>query len=438
MISQGAREIPRSSNLRWGFDMYNWKRCYVGATGTNSLPTTTSGAYNSFYSARGSNEANLRVRLINTATPVADYPASQAHYVTWMPSAQTGYYSGGSEATGLCRSSAVSVSNCSLNQCYGVWVYVYDEEWTRYNNSVNMYVTGSRGLGAFADYGQRRTDRTGRVWRHYQNINTYSNDAVAGGEYHAFHLKNTITTPLRVLYAGPTFFKDNNTTGYCPMWSQGARYYNECSYNIADSSMPGNGHYNLTYTTDGLFKFNGINSKINTYNLGTMVNTTLCSTFTRESTTTSGSMHLLYRENNGSYTTNSDNHSIYVNTDGSCDTHIEFSQTDNDHSIRAADVTSVIGEPCCVVSTYDHASRSLKIYFDGVLRGTKSITNEPGNPYTGAIGYTMGCQSGTNHGGVAADRGFFKGTIHNSYIHDVALTDAEVAVMSDMCLKNVP
>lgn len=434
MISQGAREIPRSSNLRWGFDMYNWKRCYVGATGTNSLPTTSSGTYSSFYSARSSNDANLRVRLINTATPVADYPASQAHYVTWMPSAQTGYYSGGLEATGLCRSSAVSVSNCNLNQCYGVWVYVYDEEWTRYNNSVNMYVTGSRGLGAFGDSGQRRTDRTGREWRHYQNINSKSSDAVAGSEYHAFHLKSTITTPLRVLYAGPTFFKDNNTTGYCPVWGQGARYYDQCSYNIADSSMPGNGHYNLTYTADGLFKFNGTNSKINTYNLGHMTSSTICSTFTRESQTGQG--YLLHRESYGTYNSNYDNHNIWVNSNGDTWAHIEFNATDNDHTIFGG--TAVVGEPYCLISTYDHDTRTFKAFQNGALKTTKVVSAETNPPYTGVIGYTMGCQSGTNHGGTGTDRNFYKGTIHNSYIHDVALTDAEVAIMADMCLKNVP
>lgn len=431
----GANAIPQASNLRWGFDLHNWKRCYKGAQGTNKMPTTWSGAYNSLYSARSSNDANLRVQTIRTATPFTEYLESGATYVRWNPSAQINYYSGANEATGLCRTSAVTVPDPTLSQSYGVWVYVYDEEWSRYDYSVHMYVTGGRGLGKFSDSGQRRKDRTGREWRHYHNTGASSSTGGQVTQYHAFHLKNSISTPLRVLYTGPTYFDNNETPGYCPVWGDGvSRGHDESSYNIADGSMPGNAHYNMSYTADGLMKFNGA-SKINTYNLGSMVDTTLCSTFTREFTGTSGAF-LLYRETNGTYTSNEDGHGLIVYGSGVCATGIEFEQTGNDHSVSGG--VSYLNQPCCLVSTYDHYNKVLKLYVDGVLVNYKSTAGETHNPYGGVIGYTMGCQSGTNHGGTAADRSFFTGTIHNSYIHDVALTDTEVATMSDMCLRNVP
>lgn len=195
----GKRPQIVTSNLSMHLDPGN-PLSFKGKPANNILANNARRTYNSLSSG---NTTYGPISLITTETPYGN----QAYQCTFTAAGDNGYYS-----TNNVRftSNSVSIPRDGVTHYkYSVWVYVLDERWTDWNNSVYKYVTGSNGAPGFSDSGQRKYDAIGREWRRYWRTSWVKSGGGNMSEYHTFFKNGTLSSNLTVLLAAPDFYAES-------------------------------------------------------------------------------------------------------------------------------------------------------------------------------------------------------------------------------------
>jgi hypothetical protein len=133
---------------------------------------------------------------------------------------------------------------------------------------------------------------------------------------------------------------------------------------------------------------------------------------------------ILYRNNSMNYTDNDDNFTFGFSSNKLYG-HVEYNPSGADVSVNSTTTLS-IGQHAHSIYTYDNASKTLKIYVNGVLEGTTVHTGDS-YPYRSTQKMSIGADGGSNHGGIGGNKYFYNGKIPVVKVYNRALTAAEVA-----------
>lgn len=395
MISQNLKIV--TDGLIFLYDRDNLKKGYVGAPATNLLAVTSDNVYTSLSTG---NATYGPVSLITTPTPFG----TTAYQTTFTTTGDNGYY-----GTNTCRftSNSLSVSRDGTTiYKYSVWVWC-DNRWSDWDNNVYKYVTGSNGMAAFSDSGQRAYDTWGREWRRYWMTGSTLSGGGTAGLYHTFYKNGTLSYNLNVLLCAPDFYADNYT-GYVVPYVNGTRTTSQSVYDLTGNSvLTAN---NLNYTSDGLFTFNGSSSYISIpYN--SIFDTTTGLTIESVVKFDTNSDDFIFEKGN-------------VNTQYSLFSHstdIVFrtyhSGDSGYHTQGPAKSTVGVtnGQWTHIVGSWDGSTK--RIYINGVLKDSVAKT---GALVTTALGSSIGRFGGTSSGY------FFNGSIAKVAVYNKGLSDQEV------------
>lgn len=132
---------------------------------------------------------------------------------------------------------------------------------------------------------------------------------------------------------------------------------------------------------------------------------------------------ILYRNNSMNYTDNDDNFTFGFSSNKLYG-HVEYNPSGADVSVNSTTTLS-IGQHAHSIYTYDNASKTLKIYVNGVLEGTTVHTGD-NYPYRSTQKMSIGADGGSNHGGIGGNKYFYNGKIPVVKVYNRALTAAEV------------
>jgi hypothetical protein len=132
---------------------------------------------------------------------------------------------------------------------------------------------------------------------------------------------------------------------------------------------------------------------------------------------------ILYRNSSMNYTGNADNFTFGISS-SKLYGHVEYDPSGADVSVNSTTILTV-DQYAHGLYTYDNASKTLKIYVNGVLEGTTVHTGD-NYPYRSTKKMSIGADGGSNHGGVGGNKYFFNGEIPVVKAYNRALTAAEV------------